>query len=604
MSTDLPLSATLAQTLQELSRLRDQEQKVITEERTIELDDGSYAHEVISRTTPRRRPDTGEEVQTVTRRRVSTSAVQDNHVTTGVLNLQFPTKTVDCISSPSLGVSRSNSAAGSSSYSASAAQVAATHQPFYQHHHSGASVSSPPSQQQYYNNATSNNTRSILTGTATTIPAGFVSTGSSGVAGSSHGPGNWHYLQGNPHQHNHSHNMQPAGGAFRTEPLYQQQLNNEHMNAASPSRGVAWGGTRTTDFEPSRISPLHPQGNYAPLKYVTRRQLQEMRSRNQRRSLPTRIRSSSVPRLDDLIMEEERERIARLRRGEPEHPGGREFCDPDALDVIPVSMVLGGGGGGGGGGGARSIQNYHRSVSEAGSRPSSAGRASSASSQGRSHYSSSRSIPMPDVNGDDYVTLFAGKLAAIRGVSDVGVAPAYCGAAMQLLLRGTYLIHYGRSVPHERYFMLRLLANDLGHQQPYLVRSLHADSASYIEKIPLRHLEAMGGGCSTPRLSRYVIDQNTLRGPFKGDEQCEVSSNYAFSFYFRSKQTRRIVEVLALDDQTYRCWLLVLGYLANVNAGGADNDAEVDELAPDTPRSQSQAVASPPAPPGARPATQ
>ena len=216
------------------------------------------------------------------------------------------------------------------------------------------------------------------------------------------------------------------------------------------------------------------------------------------------------------------------------------------------------------------------------------------------------------------VQRFAFALRRINGIGrhHLSDAPAYCGAAMRLLMRGTYLIHYGYE-PHERYFMLRMLKDPVGRLHPYLVWSLHSESASLVDKIHLAHLVGVGRGTSSGRFPKFTIDARRLVGPFVGDEASKVSNKYAFSFVFESEHARRRVDVLALDDQTYRCWLLVCDYLSDINTvarkmkadaldkgqafdGGMDHDEEehgdvyidgefyggtAESMGPETPRS-------------------
>ena len=347
---------------------------------------------------------------------------------------------------------------------------------------------------------------------------------------------------------------------------------NNHNNPISPSKNVGFGNVNTQIVEPFRISPLNPERNYAPLKYVTRRQLREMQSRGTHRNLPNRLRASSVPKLDEMIIEEQQQRqIHSYQTGSgvqrnaydhySEYPpeedfGPRTFYDPDR----------------------------HRSASQHSAHSANSGHGIRHSNMSQMSIDRYRG-QLPSVDGDQMVERFTSALARIRGIEKVPSPPAYVGAAMRLLLRGTYLIHYN-IVPHERYFMLRMINDDSGRPQPYFVWAVHAEAASYKERIHLAHLAGIGRGTSSQRFRKFQIDGTHLRGPFVGDEHSVVGSKYAFSFVFQSRESRRQVDVLALDDQTFRCWLLVCDYFTDVNSNAAaDQEYEAETMAPDTPRS-------------------
>jgi hypothetical protein len=550
MASPVPLTNAIQQQFQELSRNRDTPSESITEERFIPTEDGGYIHEVTSRTTPRRRPDTGEEISTVTQRRVATIAnpegIMQHAIPGGSLQLKYTHKVPQSISpGPS---SRSTSTNNNAAY---------------------YTASTGPSS--YFGTNNQGSSRSIIQQQQQT-PSG--------------NSGNWRYNAQQQQQ------QASAAGNFQNEPIYayeQNQMRSLVPPPASPGshgKNVGFGQNQTIIIDPTRISPLNPERNYAPLKYVTRRQLREMQQRGTHRNLPNRLRTSSVPRLDELVIQEQQQHREQVfhqrdpRRVYGEYPeaedyGPRAFYDPD-----------------------QQIQQYahnHRSISQ----HSQGGRSPSLNSNAVRYYNGGAHNPMsidrynamPNVDGDEMVTRFAACLAQVRGIERIPEPPAYCGAAMRLLLRGTYLVHYGGRVPHERYFMLRMLKDERGRSQPYFTWSLHQDSSTYTERIHLAHLAGVGRGTSSPRFQRHHVDPAHLRGPFVGDEPSIVGCKYAFSFVFQSKSANRQVDVLALDDQTFRCWLLVCDYLADVNANAAvDQEYEAETMAPDTPKSHSGAA--------------
>jgi hypothetical protein len=226
-------------------------------------------------------------------------------------------------------------------------------------------------------------------------------------------------------------------------------------------------------------------------------------------------------------------------------------------------------------------------------------RGSSVSSFGRrSSAAASRASSVPAATAAEAETQLgqmAQALALIRGTSIRDGPPPYGGAAFALLRRGTYLIKYGRTgQPHERWFAVRMpYEKGTGRYEPYLTWALHADSAAYNERLHLAHLcEVRPGTTGVPNFERHLVDPTRIRGPYVGSQRSIVPTQFAFTLIFQSPMSVRTVDVLALDDQTFRCWMLVAGYLAAVNAAGAAasgaNGYDAEMLAPDTPRSAAQ----------------
>ena len=186
-------------------------------------------------------------------------------------------------------------------------------------------------------------------------------------------------------------------------------------------------------------------------------------------------------------------------------------------------------------------------------------------------------------------------LAHIRSIPSDMVPPAsqYVEAAFKLLTRGTYLIKYGRQgFPHERFFAVRMVPDERqynGRTQPYLVWAVHGDSAVFKEKVHLGHLRGVTKGVASEGFTRSLVSPDIIDGPHVGQKKCTLPTTFAFSLIFKSSHAVRTVDLLALDDQTFRCWHLVFSYLAAVNnlddggaggstSGGADG---VESLAPD-----------------------
>lgn len=175
----------------------------------------------------------------------------------------------------------------------------------------------------------------------------------------------------------------------------------------SQKRGVSIGGAETTLFEPSRVSPLLVREAYAPVRYMSKRQLREMRE-NEARPRSLHVRQSSVPRLDAwmeeqqrAILEEKRERERRWTMPEPEN-----FCQPRQLQ--PLQLPHGGrefwphgGQEGGDPSGGRSGRSTPNSRSGSAYRPSSSQRMRPIRQVPAEHFSDGTAVPQDDEDDVD-----------------------------------------------------------------------------------------------------------------------------------------------------------------------------------------------------------
>lgn len=198
----------------------------------------------------------------------------------------------------------------------------------------------------------------------------------------------------------------------------------------------------------------------------------------------------------------------------------------------------------------------------------------------------------------------AAYLAAMRSLPyDLMPAkPPQASEAFLVATRGTYLIKYNKnSQPHERFFALRMVPDEAtGRTHPYLVWALHDKSAGFKARVHLSYLMQAAATTQSQNFQRMLTVADGPRapprlvGPFAGAARCTVPTDFAMSFVFQSANTYRTVDAVALDEQTFRCWMIVMSYFAaiNNNEGGAPVSADdVGVLALDTPRSQSAASA-------------
>ena len=434
--------------------------------------------------------------------------------------------------------------------------------------------------------------------------------------------------------------MEWARTSRRSETSY-----NEQGREGSGSRGgiapksVTIGGIDLREVEPSRLSPLHVHDVYAPIRYVSKRELRAMREKavaSNSAGFTDRIRHSSVPRLD--AMAEQRLHSGRAFAADaddassfPPHSersisAGRysQHSDHDevmfrsqaplvyanmqqqqqqqqqqrvqgsqpTLRYIPSEYPQSGSASQMGDDDTRSLSNaggsyYYDELPRSGSGyGSDYGRRSSQPAAQR-YYQPQPPTTVHDLSSSIDLETFTQYLAFARGIATMPAPPQFCREAFLLLQRGTYLVKYGRTGnPHERYLALRLVRDDRTKRVfPYLVWALHQDAVSFKERIPLVHLmHAQAGVSGCHGFQRHMIDQTSISGPIVSGKRSVLPTTYAFSWTFESISQTRTVECLALDQETFRCWMLVGQYFAAVNSGSALVE-EAETLAPDTPRS-------------------
>lgn len=496
----------VARKFEQMSRVRDEPSHSTTSGRLVETD-GGYEQEIVSRSAARPRYASGDNVATVTTRRVRTNSG----------------------SRPS--TPNSDSGAASTVISGTAAQGSATGGFTY----TGLNRSA-----------------------ATTRSASVASTDN----GASPTPA-W---------------RKPA----RPVPVsaYATVTEGSPASTTSSRRSLAFGNVDTRVVEPSRQSPLHVDTVYAPIKYVSRRQLQKMRQTGGSRSLQSQIRTSSIPRLDA-----ERRTSSQGRTGSAGRApaSGRQFNDPtQQLQQQQRQQQQQRG--------RQQFTEAERAWRSQGGLPDASPppKAPQPQPQRYSHSNSPASVrsvssrassarfseaPAPNAPGSDpslQLVEVAKFVAGLRRLSTFPEPPAYAAEAFRLLNRGTYLVKYGRSgAPHERWMSLRMMHDDAGRPQAYLVWALHNESQSISERLPLVHLLEVLPGAQTPGFQRHLVAQGQLKGPHVGSKTSILPTDFAFSMAFRSQQSSRTIDVLALDDQTCRCWLLVMSYFAELNTGGA-----------------------------------
>lgn len=417
-------------------------------------------------------------------------------------------------------------------------------------------------------------------------------------------------------------------------------------------RGVSIGGSETTFIEPSRVSPLLVREAYAPVRYMSKRQVRQMR--NERYDEPRQMRmqrQGSVPQLDawmedqlraEQLQQQQQQAQFRVQSPQQHHAprqmqplqlphGGREFWPNGGdgelpHDASPATMARGGS--------ARSTPNSRSGSAYRNAYPR--GRPAAdpydatvvhqdddderwdSISQRSSQYSAYRGggggyPQQPRYNGGGgaalqqqqvttldqlpnvvHVVDMAERIAFARRIPRIPQPPPQCQDAFRLLFRGTYLIKYGRQgPPHERFLAMRLVENELTHRpEPFLVWATHAEAASFKERLHLALLTDVVPGLQSPgnKFLRHLVTNQTIAGPSLGGKKSVLPTNFVFSLVFSGGDRRRTLDCLCLDEQTYHCWLMVCQYFASINNGGGQLAMDtVEPLEPDTPRSMSAA---------------
>jgi hypothetical protein len=377
------------------------------------------------------------------------------------------------------------------------------------------------------------------------------------------------------------------------------------------------------------MTPLRVDRDYAPVKYVSRAELRRLRHEAAlgQSALPRSVRASSIPRLDALRREEELQ--ARSLGRAPS--AGRDFASPpseqrqrsvsagsrqrmpddDEYRFRSQPPIAGGYAAAPGLSPeprAPPAQQFWASPGVPGAYPmprraSSArvsshepfdDRASVASSAGSRRSTSAvtvRSLAAEAPNAPS-INDFAQLICERRGLRKAPPPPAYASEAFLLCTAGTYLVKYGRTgQPHERWVALRVMPDEMNRWQPFLVWALHKDSATIKDRINVVHLLDVVQGATGPNFARHLIGPETLRGPHVGSHPSRLPTDFAMSFIFQSQSTGRSVDLLPLDEQTGRCWLLVMQYFASINLmSNGVAPVDVETLAPESVRSSSRTV--------------
>lgn len=173
-------------------------------------------------------------------------------------------------------------------------------------------------------------------------------------------------------------------------------------------------------------------------------------------------------------------------------------------------------------------------------------------------------------------------LAEICGSSSFPGIPSYGEEAFCLVNRGTYLIKYGNAGPHERFVAVRLFQDEKTRTVgPYFSWQNHAEAVAVKEKFHLAHLASVSSGTHSQNFRKYLLSNNTIQGPHVGDKKRELPTTFAFTLLFQSQTHARSVDLLALDDQTYRCWMIVMEYIIAVNSaqGSRRGQSDIESLA-------------------------
>lgn len=552
MTTTTPSVDELKLRFSQMSMYRDKDIPSTTEARMTPTDRG-YVHEIVSTSAPSDRPGSAERVASVTKRRVITTGGEG----TAAAPIRLASTTEVVAPLVAAAIQRPLPKGSSTEPSATSGFLSTA---------SRASVSSPPPP-----------------------------TGGSGTSTE------W------------QRRSEPVFSPLPTQPssLAQGDVTRRTLRSTSSSaaRSVEFGATGTTFVEPSRLSPMRVETVYAPVRYLTRRQLRsEMESKRRQCDLSSRIRSSSVPRVDAMLRDATTRSSSVGSNSSQRSNGGfrrtdatedsyrrlrdeqlQQYRNNQAPAPVTFAQPM-----------PRPMRQQdnddagsvssRRSVDSVGSRRSN-GRTSAtrtASPYRLQAVGFATRSPVPQAPVLLSIHQCAASLAALRS-SQPHSPPPYADDAFQLIHRGTYLIKYGRSgKPHERFFAIRVMQDDNQRPQLYLVWALHAESACISGRLHMTHLKGVARGTAAAGFQPHLRTSDTLIGPFVGSKPSQLPTKFAFSLVFQSTTASRNVDLLALDEQTYRCWLLVCDYLGQVNqTQGSAAYVEPEPMLPDTPRSQS-----------------
>ena len=135
---------------------------------------------------------------------------------------------------------------------------------------------------------------------------------------------------------------------------------------------------------------------------------------------------------------------------------------------------------------------------------------------------------------------------------------------------GAYFVKFPeRGNPHQRFFRLHAVNNEIYGRQPYMEYTTHAEAISVKGRVHLAHLAGINAGTGHA-FSRFLTDgpdgKEVLKGPiYEMNQRTLLESDFAFTVVFVSTQKRDLFSLLTLDQETFHCWVLVLRFLASIN---------------------------------------
>ena len=186
----------------------------------------------------------------------------------------------------------------------------------------------------------------------------------------------------------------------------------------------------------------------------------------------------------------------------------------------------------------------------------------------------------PPVNWNGYWDLCPGHELFLQIMAVSGVTPANSPSlvnhfmypelisCLQRLQYGTYLVHYTPGEPpHERYFYIKSLplANKAQYA-PFLCWSLHKNSHTAVDAIPLVNVMHVTQGIHTKTLEKYQLGEEYIQGPFVGKRKAECLAHGVFSVWIYDGKKTKSVDLLATDPLVFTMWMKLLEDTAQCNA--------------------------------------
>lgn len=135
---------------------------------------------------------------------------------------------------------------------------------------------------------------------------------------------------------------------------------------------------------------------------------------------------------------------------------------------------------------------------------------------------------------------------------------------------GSFFVKYPeRGNPHQRFFRLRAIHNEIYGRQPYFEYATDPHAVTIKGRLHLAHFAGINQGvANSPTFSRFVVqapEGERIRGPIYDEKRALLPTDFALTLVFCTPQQRQLISLVTLDEETFTAWVHVLQFLAAQN---------------------------------------